>query len=405
MRIGIINRVPLVRAPLNQWTSKDAEVTLITRYPLADADKTNLKQVIVFEDYDNDLKLNQLVSRLHAEQPFDRLITLSEFDVLRVSKLRSLLQIPGQDYFSGTLFRDKLTMKQFAINQGLLVPTFTQVTTVEEIQKFVSEFGLPVILKPANQAGSKDVHVLNELGEITSAIIMKLLATYGEMDLEQFIQGEMYSVDGIVDQGQLQFVSVSKYLNNLGDSTTLNHAASTFAAFTISEASSEFKKLKAAAMQLLTPPYLDYGTVHLEFIINRQGRPFFVEMGSRTGGLMITNIIERKYGLVMNEAAYKLEAGFEYQIEPRLPVTESGFLTILPQVGRLVKFDVTALQPLVRALQTDLEIGKTYGGMVESIDCIAIMQFDAPNDMAMQNKLNQLNEVIAQTLVWDKAVN
>ncbi|AYJ43039.1 ATP-grasp domain-containing protein [Lactiplantibacillus pentosus] len=400
MRVGIINRVPLVRAPFNQWTPQGADVTLISRYPVSVADSTNLKKVIVFADYDNDLKLTALVARLHQEQPFDRLITLSEFDILRVAKIRSLLHIPGQDYFSGTLYRDKITMKQFAQLKGLNVPRFARVTTLDEVQAFVAEFGTPAILKPSQQAGSKDVQVLNTLDEATTRNVTQALGTYGEMDLEQFIQGDLYHVDGIINQGQLQFVSVSQYLNDHGDSTTLNQKARTFADFTISEDSPAFKTLKTASQQLLRAPQLDYGTVHLEFILDATQRAFFVEMGSRTGGLMITNAIQHKYGLVMNEAAYKLQAGFNYQLSPQPPMTESGFLTVLPQNGRLVKFDVAPLRPEVQHIETNFEIGREYDEMDESTDYIAMVQFDALNGDAMQHKIEKINRIIKHNLVW-----
>lgn len=91
-------------------------------------------------------------------------------------------------------------------------------------------------------------------------------------------------------------------------------------------------------------------------ILDATQRAFFIEMGSRIGGLMITNAIQHKYGLVMNEAAYKLQAGFNYQLSPQPPMTESGFLTVLPQNGRLVKFNVAPLRPEVQHLETNFEI-------------------------------------------------
>lgn len=400
MRVGIINRVPLIRAPFNEWTPTGANVTLISRYPLTAEDKSHFKQVIVFDDYDDDLKLTEMISRLHQEEPFDRLITLSEFDILRVSKIRNLLQISGQDYFSGTLFRDKITMKQFAINQKLHVPQFTRVQNIVDVRAFVDRYGFPVILKPSNQAGSKDVHVLNSMAEVTSKNTEVLLATYGEMDLEQFIQGDLYHIDGIINHGQLMFVSVAKYLNDLGYSTTLNQSASTFADFTVSESTPTFNTLKNAAKQLLSPAHLECGTVHLEFILDKYQQPYFVEMGSRTGGLMITNTIKRKYGLIMNEASYKLQANFKYKLHPQVPVTESGYLTVLPKKGQLIKFDTGPLRSLVQDLQTNFEIGKRYNEAAESTDYIAIMRFDAPDDTAMQKKIEQLNKLIVQNTTW-----
>ncbi|MDW3157596.1 hypothetical protein [Bifidobacterium longum] len=115
----MINRVPWVRASVTSWLEhsemEDTDVVLISRYDIPDSEKRGLSKFVYFESYDDDLALEKLVIELHGERPFDRIIALSELDILRAAKLRSLLDIPGQSYFSAFLYRDKIAMKEWAI--------------------------------------------------------------------------------------------------------------------------------------------------------------------------------------------------------------------------------------------------------------------------------------------------
>ncbi|MBQ0837018.1 hypothetical protein [Lactiplantibacillus pentosus] len=70
------------------------------------------------------------------------------------------------------------------------------------------------------------------------------------------------------------------------------------------------------------------------------------------------------------------------------------------RTGGFVKFDVASLRLAVQHIETNFEIGREYDEMDESIDYIAMVQFDAPNDDAMQHKIEKINRIIKHNLVW-----
>lgn len=403
MRIGVINRVPLHRAPINDWTPSDANVTLISKYPLSKYQITNIKNFIYFKDYDDDSSLTNLILKLDLEEHFDCLITLSEFDILRVSKIRSMLGIKGQNYVSGQIFRDKIKMKKFANKCGLLVPKYEKVSSIYNIKKFIEKYGYPCILKPTNESSSKDVFVLNKEADLESSVLDEKLNIYGTMDIEKYIKGKLYQVDGIVDNSEVQFVSISQCLNNLGESTTLTKESRpiTIADFTIDAKSKEFNMLENQTIMLLKNSHLSCGSFHIEFIIDENNNPYFIEVGSRTGGLMVSNIIERKYGIIMNEASYKLQAGFIYELNPKIPEIESGFISVLPQNGILTKFDISKIKNLVSEIEKNYQIGKNYGMAKESTDHLALLQFEAKNEIEIKNKITKINRSIFNCISWD----
>lgn len=300
-RICVINTVTWLRAPISNWLNDNLDTTLISSYQVDKSLLKDINQFIYFEKYNDDEELENLVIKLHQQEKFDLLIALSEKDILRVAKLRELLGIQGQNYFSALLYRDKYIMKQFAKIIGLNVPEFSTFSEPCELMEKVSKIGFPILIKPLSKSGSEGVQVLKNKEEYDDYLEKKSL--WGEnYDVEQFILGDMYHVDGIVENNKLKFVSVSKYWNSLGKSTTLMESTQnttiTFADFTINKSDWEFLLLKGETKKFVEKSNFNNGTIHAEFIISEKDKtPYFIEIASRTGGLMISDTIEKNMAL------------------------------------------------------------------------------------------------------------
>ncbi|WP_052004462.1 ATP-grasp domain-containing protein [Agrilactobacillus composti] len=368
---------------------------------------TKIKHFYCLKNFDNDQALESLIIKLHDQFRFNRLITLSENDVVRTAKLRSLLKIDGQDFFSGWLFKDKPTMKEFAQLRGLNVPGFTSISSFQEAVEFAENHGYPLICKPINEAGSLDVLYIKDntdLGEVKG-----LLKKYDQIDIEEFIKGRLFHVDGVISKRKIAFVSVSMYLTNDGKSTTLFNQQSdsldvtrTFSDFTINQNSEEFKNLASETNKLLEDPTFDNGTVHIEYIIDTNGKAYFIEMGSRTGGMMIANTIEHKFGFVMNEASFKLQANIPFNFPDKKIDSEYGYMTILPENNKLIKFNEEIIRenPDVIQLESNAVIGHDYQLATESTSRIGTILFSAKNVADVKNKINNLTQLIDKNIVW-----
>ena len=78
-----------------------------------------IKEIVV-SDYSSDSATAEFFDIVRKFKP-DRIISSSEEDVLRVAEARSLFGIPGLQYELALRCRDKVTMKQTALNAGLKV--------------------------------------------------------------------------------------------------------------------------------------------------------------------------------------------------------------------------------------------------------------------------------------------
>ena len=365
-RICVINTVTWLRAPISNWLNDNLDTTLISSYQVDKSLLKDINQFIYFEKYNDDEELENLVIKLHQQEKFDLLIALSEKDILRVAKLRELLGIQGQNYFSALLYRDKYIMKQFAKIIGLNVPEFSTFSEPCELMEKVSKIGFPILIKPLSKSGSEGVQVLKNKEEYDDYLEKKSL--WGEnYDVEQFILGDMYHVDGIVENNKLKFVSVSKYWNSLGKSTTLMESTQnttiTFADFTINKSDWEFLLLKGETKKFVEKSNFNNGTIHAEFIISEKDKtPYFIEIASRTGGLMISDTIEKKYGIIMNEVSFYLQVGQKVTYPLKNEPENFGFLTVFPQNKKLIEYDVSKIKQDLNVIDfyENHKIGKHY---------------------------------------------
>ncbi len=405
-RICVINTVTWLRAPISNWLNDNLDTTLISSYQVDKSLLKDINQFIYFEKYNDDEELENLVIKLHQQEKFDLLIALSEKDILRVAKLRELLGIQGQNYFSALLYRDKYIMKQFAKIIGLNVPEFSTFSEPCELMEKVSKIGFPILIKPLSKSGSEGVQVLKNKEEYDDYLEKKSL--WGEnYDVEQFILGDMYHVDGIVESNKLKFVSVSKYWNSLGKSTTLMESTQnttiTFADFTINKSDWEFLLLKGETKKFVEKSNFNNGTIHAEFIISEKDKtPYFIEIASRTGGLMISDTIEKKYGIIMNEVSFYLQVGQKVTYPLKNEPENFGFLTVFPQNKKLIEYDVSKIKQDLNVIDfyENHKIGKHYKS-TEYMNHIGIILFKGTSQENMKQKIQYLTRLIDSNIKWE----
>lgn len=405
-RICVINTVTWLRAPISNWLNDNLDTTLISSYQVDKSLLKDINQFIYFEKYNDDEELENLVIKLHQQEKFDLLIALSEKDILRVAKLRELLGIQGQNYFSALLYRDKYIMKQFAKIIGLNVPEFSTFSEPCELMEKVSKIGFPILIKPLSKSGSEGVQVLKNKEEYDAYLEKKSL--WGEnYDVEQFILGDMYHVDGIVENNKLKFVSVSKYWNSLGKSTTLMESTQnttiTFADFTINKSDWEFLLLKGETKKFVEKSNFNNGTIHAEFISSEKDKtPYFIEIASRTGGLMISDTIEKKYGIIMNEVSFYLQVGQKVTYPLKNEPENFGFLTVFPQNKKLIEYDVSKIKQDLNVIDfyENHKIGKHYKS-TEYMNHIGIILFKGTSQENMKQKIQYLTRLIDSNIKWE----
>jgi biotin carboxylase len=96
-------------------------------------------------------------------------------------------------------------------------------TSIKTCNKFISQVGYPVIVKPDNGVGANDTHKISSDEELKNFFKHKLPVTY---IMEEYIEAEVNSYDAIIDShgnpifetGNVTPISLMDIVNNSGDS-------------------------------------------------------------------------------------------------------------------------------------------------------------------------------------------
>ncbi|GAB4398268.1 MAG: ATP-grasp domain-containing protein [Anaerolineales bacterium] len=129
------------------------------------------------------------------------------------ARLRTDFNIPGFDTAVIAKMKNKSEMKKQFVKAGVRVARGKVIRTPKQAQSFINEVGYPVIAKPDVGVGAAKTYKLNSAKELAFFWQDKLPVPY---IFEEFIQGQIYSFDGLVDQaGKLVFYTAHRYSNGI----------------------------------------------------------------------------------------------------------------------------------------------------------------------------------------------
>src|SRR4029077_20695601 len=108
--------------------------------------------------------------------------------------------------------------------------------------------------------------------------------------LEQFIQGRVFHVDGIVSEKKALFAEAHAYGMPPLD---VSHHGGVFTTRTLPRDSADSMSLKETHQKLVDTLGLVRGVTHAEFLKSHaDGKFYFLEIAARVGGAYISNLIE-----------------------------------------------------------------------------------------------------------------
>ena len=141
------------------------------------------------------------------------------------ARLRTDFNIPGLKIDAMEGIKRKSLMKQVFIEAGVDVAAGGICRTLAEARDFVAEVGYPIIAKPDVGVGAADTFKITSDQELARFFTEKPLVDYV---LEEFIEGDLHSFDGLTDQdGRMVFSTAHFYQPSIMD--VVNHDLDVFA--------------------------------------------------------------------------------------------------------------------------------------------------------------------------------
>lgn len=188
------------------------------------------EKIIGFAKYEVNGCVELTAYEEHRASPFAAVVSQAEQDVLRAARLREFFGLASTENVGGaigvaqaTLFRDKVAMKrklQCAAELGVELPDFAVLDGASALVRFLAEHRFPevaAVVKPICGMGSISTTVLRSAADVQALLRGGLSATVdgaADLEVESFVSGQMYHIDGFMERGTVRLIWPSRYVNS-----------------------------------------------------------------------------------------------------------------------------------------------------------------------------------------------
>lgn len=404
MKILIINRIGLHHIPWASILDGDRLFMISDRNAVTDpvVSARLFERLECVEHYERSGRVEQLAIEMHREIGFDRIVAVSEFDLIRAGKLRDLLGVEGQSYASALAFRDKLRMKELVRAAGLAVPEFQRVDTPADVLAFVEKHGLGVVLKPVLGAGATHTYMIRTSQDLDRAMregVFGPAALPSQFEVESMVDGVMHHVDGHVQDGKMVALWPSVYV-------TACHVYASgvmHASHTLAEDNPLAARLCSHVEQVLAAlPTPQVTGVHAEIFHTVDDRLVLCEIASRVGGPRIPDLFRTATGFELIPALIRGQAGHRMEIPSQCPrpTCVAGFMNIPARAGTLLHAPDVCTEPGVIEYRLTKQVGKQYVASTDLGDFASTFLFRADDEAAVRRAISNASDWFDRESAW-----
>lgn len=201
------------------------------------------------------------------------------------------LGLPTNPYKAVETLCNKDMFREFLVSHGFNSPKARGFKSKEAAKADIGKFVLPVMIKPVDSSGSKGATVLRESKGLDAALDSAFSYSRSHrIIVEEFIEKKHpYLIGGDV------FVSNGKIvqwgLMNCHRDGSVNPLVPVGKSYPPILEDADLASVKDTLQRLVTELGVQFGPMNVELIVDRQGRVFPIDIGPRSGGNMIPDLL------------------------------------------------------------------------------------------------------------------
>lgn len=204
--------------------------------------------------------------------------------------------LPTNPYKAVETLCHKDMFREFLSAHGFNTPKAAGFRNKEETIADIGSFTLPIIIKPVDSSGSKGATVLRDLSDLDAAIDYALSFSRGHrIIIEEFIEKKHpYLIGGDI------FVSGGKVIQwglmNCHRDQSVNPLVPVGKSYPPLLDEADLRAVKETLQKLVTNLGIRFGPMNVELIVDANNRVFPIDIGPRSGGNMIPDLL----GMIFN---------------------------------------------------------------------------------------------------------
>lgn len=263
--------------------------------------------------------------------PINRVVAHGEFGQLEAAEIARALRLPFRPRQLLEKVYDKLAMRR-ALRDEEPWATAAPAASTNEVIEFGTAEGWPVIVKPRNGAGSRDVSLLRDAGDVASLESLPR-SFWCDAMVETFQVGTECSVEALSEEGQHRILAITEKILRPGSFVESGHI------IPLRASEDQLVSMAEHVRRTLDTLGLMDGPSHTEVIVGEDSITT-VETHVRMGGDQIPALVELATGIDFRELVAKQDTGEHVlgAVPDRPPAEQTAAIRFIetPSGGRLV---------------------------------------------------------------------
>jgi len=307
------------------------------------------------------------------------------------------LGLPTSPYTSVKILSEKDLFRNFLTEHGFNVPKAKGYTYYEEAYADIDTFTLPVMVKPVDCSGSKGVNKLTDKEQLKPFVEDALsYSRKKRIVIEEFIEkqgyqisGDMFSVDG-----KIAFWCFGNefYSNHIKDFVPLGEFWPLLADKNIEQ------QLIAELQRMISILNMKSCAYNVEAIVGTDNKIYLLDIGARSGGSLIPQIIERATGVSMVQYVIKAALGEDcsslHQVEAKGYWSNYGLHSMKTGIFDHLLFDADFEKNNFCEMVIDVKQGDKIHAFRNSGDSLGTMIIKYNSMEEMQDKINRMRDLV-----------
>ncbi len=199
--------------------------------------------------------------------------------------------LPTNPYAAVTTLCNKDLFREFLSSHGFNTPRAIGYASKEEAVAGIGSLLLPVIVKPVDSSGSKGATVLHDLTGLEAAIDLAFSFSRGHrIIIEEFIEKKHpYLIGGdiFISKGRV----IQWGLMNCHRDSRVNPLVPVGKSYPPQLSNDDLQAVKDTLQRLVAELGFQFGPMNVELIVDSNDRVFPIDIGPRSGGNMIPDLL------------------------------------------------------------------------------------------------------------------
>lgn len=321
------------------------------------------------------------------ELKIDGVLTYTDSGAISAAYVAEKLGLPQSGPLESVeILQHKDRFRKFLTDNGFNAPVSGGYSLLQELLDEKSRFRLPVIVKPADSAGSKGVTKVAEWDQIEKAVGWALrYSPSGRFIVEEWIEkvGCSSDSDCFSFEGKLEVVNFSSQrFDEKGIGPYIPAAYSWPSTFTPEQES----YLAGEIQRLLSLLGMRSSVYNVETRIGTDGKPYIMELSPRGGGNRLSEMVHLSTGVDIISNACRVAVG-DAPIDYRQKPLSGHWAEVILHSNHTGRFNRLALDENLPAEVVDADLWVTTGDPVQAFiganNAIGtlILRFNDPESM------------------------